>query len=597
MAAARQGKRWDSAEEDILLDELRGENTLQEIAARHRRSPGGICARLEKLLKPEQEFPSQEALFAWARSELRKGHDGLAGWAVDRATAAPDRGHPVLGTFMGLDMTAQDDREGRTPARVRSNTLTRRDEVVAMWSAATAAHSGHQAQAPTSRAELDVLATVEDTRLHEAASAVLRCRGELNLARWVLECDWPDVESLRLTAEQILTEDEDVQRIGQELLLAGLGKSSTRDREIMRMRLGFTGEAATLDAIALRFDLSRERIRQIQNKVLERARVKPTRVRRCWHHVHDTLLAALRTAGRAELDAALVLSFVELVAPLAPREVAVTLVARLCGLGAEDCRSVVAAVQEYYANRERHRKQQLQEEKKRGRLTTKVQQILDKADWPPGHTLPAGGQASPLRPPIESNRRSNPGQWISDRLGRAIGYDSEAELRVIQMLEFADDLVASYCEQPIRLSYTLYGNRHDYYPDLLVDLRDGRRLLLEVKARIDEFALYENVVKFDAATQFCRTLGWGFAAITPRGETPADLAARPVAEHIEHVLHQHLGLGPTDWRRLYPLVIEHGIRYSDIATLVLRHSWYWHKHPFRLSTTPLEGNRRWKPLA
>ena len=74
---------------------------------------------------------------------------------------------------------------------------------------------------------------------------------------------------------------------------------------------------------------------------------------------------------------------------------------------------------------------------------------------------PVGGDASPLRSPNSDNRRSKPRRWLSSRFGRDIGYDSETELRVIQLLDAADDLVASFCEQPVTISYELYGHRHD----------------------------------------------------------------------------------------------------------------------------------------
>ncbi len=433
-----------------------------------------------------------------------------------------------------------------------------------------------------------MLAGVDDARLERAGRAVIRARGELGPAGWVLECDWPGVEELEITAEQIREGDEEVQRVGAELLLAGLGKSKKRDREVMQMRLGLTGEAMTLKAIAGRFGLSRERIRQIEQNALKHARVRPgSGVRRGWHRVHDLLLAALRGGDQKTLDPDLVLSFVNLAAPVAPHKVVVTLVANLCGIEAGEGRSLVDAVEECHQERTRLYQQSLQEQKKRGRLTAKVQQLADMADWPTGQPRPAGGEATPLLSPLDPDKAySKPGRWLADRLGREVGYDSEAELRIIQMLDGADDLIASYCEQPVKLSYTMYGHRHDYYPDLLVDLRDGRRLLIEVKARLDEFALYKNVVKFEAAQEFCRVLGWGFLAVTDRLQTPITLVNRQVDASVEQALRHHLSTGPTDWHSLSPLMDENHIRFSDIATLALRHGWHWHRNPFWLSTTP-----------
>jgi hypothetical protein len=308
------------------------------------------------------------------------------------------------------------------------------------------------------------------------------------------------------------------------------------------------------------------------------------------------LLAALCPAGDSKLDPDLVLSFLELTVPAAPRQIAVPLVARLCGFGPDDSDALVTAVDERHKELVRRHQERLREEKKRGQLSAKILKLLALADWPAGQAEPASGYASPLREPNDDSNRGRPGRWKSERLGREVGYDSEAELRVIQMLELADDLVASYCEQPVRISYTLYGRRHDYFPDLLVDLTDGRRLLVEVKCRIDEFALQENVAKFKAAKEYCHSLGWGFVASTDRIQTSNDLVNRPVANRIEQALRNHLSTGPTDWWHLHPLMAECDIRHADVATLVLRNGWYWHKDPYRLSTSPLDGDLRWAPV-
>ncbi len=418
----------------------------------------------------------------------------------------------------------------------------------------------------------------------------MRAAGELRPAQWVLEADWPGIERLGITAGQIRTSVKDVQQAGADLLVAGLGHSTERDREIMQMLLGFAGDAMSLKEVAERYWLSRERIRQIQVSVIKAARVgQQTRVRRCWHHVHDTLRDALGNgAGQAQLDPDLVLSFVELVTPLAPRDLAVSLVASLCGLRTEDYRTLFAEVEQRHEERVQLRQQRALEEKKRGQLTAKLERLMARSEWPAGYANPDRSTVSPQRDPRDQAQWSRPGRWMSPRLGREVGYDSEAELRMFQLVDAADDLVESYCEQPVVIPYRLYGRRHVYFPDLLVDFRDGRRLLIEVKARLDDFAVYENVVKFEAATEYCRAKGWGFIAATDRIQTKQDLLQRHVDDRVEEALRAHLDAGPTTWLQVEPLVREHNILYSDIATLALRNSWYWHKGPFRLSAKPLK---------
>jgi hypothetical protein len=68
MGRTQAGRAWSVAEEEMLLDELRGDATLAEIAARHKRSPEAINSRLVKLLAPQQNFGGDEDLLGWAAS-------------------------------------------------------------------------------------------------------------------------------------------------------------------------------------------------------------------------------------------------------------------------------------------------------------------------------------------------------------------------------------------------------------------------------------------------------------------------------------------------------------------------------------------------
>jgi hypothetical protein len=110
MARTRAGRGWSVAEENMLLDELRGEATLLEIATRHKRSLGAITSRLAKLLTPQQKFAGGEDLFSWARLEIGHGPAGPLGWAWERAVAGVTAGHP------GPPRSAA-SRHGRRPSR------------------------------------------------------------------------------------------------------------------------------------------------------------------------------------------------------------------------------------------------------------------------------------------------------------------------------------------------------------------------------------------------------------------------------------------------------------------------------------------------
>ncbi|MFJ7210791.1 sigma factor-like helix-turn-helix DNA-binding protein [Amycolatopsis sp. NPDC098790] len=306
----------------------------------------------------------------------------------------------------------------------------------------------------------NLFAGFDDGRLEQAGRAVVKRQGALDLADWVLECDSPGIADIRLTADQLRTAGEQGKAAGEQPVRAGLARLWQRNREILLMRLGLTTGATTMAEIAQQFGLSRERIRQVQSRELDRALVTAgDGVQRGWHEAGDRLRRALVPDGQRACDPDLVLIFVEFVMPHAPREVAVTVVGRLCGGKAPSCRGLVAAVERCHHEREQRNRLAAEEERqriraseRRTRRTAKVLRLIGEAEWPPATGTPAGGAPTPVRSPGQLPRRSNPCRWWSPRLRREVSCESKAELDIVQLLDAADDLVLTCCEQPTRLS-------------------------------------------------------------------------------------------------------------------------------------------------
>ena len=81
-------------------------------------------------------------------------------------------------------------------------------------------------------------------------------------------------------------------------------------------------------------------------------------------------------------------------------------------------------------------------------------------------------------------RRSNSrmtGKFPSRKNGRMMQWESKYELETFQVLEISP-LVAAYSEQPAELKYSgVDGIEHRHYPDILVVLRNGIKMFIEVK--------------------------------------------------------------------------------------------------------------------
>jgi hypothetical protein len=180
--------------------------------------------------------------------------------------------------------------------------------------------------------------------------------------------------------------------------------------------------------------------------------------------------------------------------------------------------------------------------------------------------------------------KSFTGQWESDKIGRAVGHESGIELQLIRLLDTAP-MVTSYCEQPVVVPYQIEGEAHQYYPDLLVRLKDGRNLLVELKSRLYDFAIWPNQIKFAAATRFAHEHGWGFLAATAGTMTLRDLVEWRIEDELEDHLRHRLAKGPMDWRAMTEVRKKFDASHNDIAAIIWRNQWCWQVRPYRLSAS------------
>jgi hypothetical protein len=297
------------------------------------------------------------------------------------------------------------------------------------------------------------------------------------------------------------------------------------------------------------------------------------------------LLAALG-GDDGVLDPALVLSFLELAVPAAPKTEATRTVAALCGLHKAEGLELAAQVTKLALRLRREYEAELREERRLGKLNARIQFLVENTVWPANASSPVlGDDLRPLRTPDRAWGRSETGEWYAPSLDRIVSYESGAELWFLQRLDLATT-VRTYCEQALEIPYQLYGRRRTYYPDFVIDLTDGRRLVVELKSSVSDFALYKNIVKFDAATRFCHDRGWGFVA-TDGYRTPAYLLRKEVAPVKEKAVVDTVENGAADWSTIRALMLRHEITHADLAALVIRHKWFWQTEPYRLATSLL----------
>ncbi len=127
------------------------------------------------------------------------------------------------------------------------------------------------------------------------------------------------------------------------------------------------------------------------------------------------------------------------------------------------------------------------------------------------------------------------GRFYSHKNGRLVRYESLNEKHLLKVLE-TDPYVISYCEQPIKLEYTLNGKIGTYTPDVLAEYIDGSKTLFEAKSQEE---LDKNdprlAAKFQAAIDYCGLQDWDFSVVTEAIRTSAEyLRADVLWPHLMH---------------------------------------------------------------
>lgn len=104
-----------------------------------------------------------------------------------------------------------------------------------------------------------------------------------------------------------------------------------------------------------------------------------------------------------------------------------------------------------------------------------------------------------------TNLKKNPAGWDQ--------YDSALEREYMVELE-RDPAIRSWTKNHgIKIPYNFLGFSHQYWPDFLVEYRDGSRELHETKGLPLLFWL-STKLKGQSAVEFCKKQGWKYKVIT-----------------------------------------------------------------------------------
>jgi hypothetical protein len=163
-----------------------------------------------------------------------------------------------------------------------------------------------------------------------------------------------------------------------------------------------------------------------------------------------------------------------------------------------------------------------------------VDRIVAQVIWPSDSARFSGLDRFSVRRPLPAWTAPKVGVFESPKLGRLLQFESELELVILRQLD-ADPRVVEYAEQPVTIPYVIDGEAHEYTPDVIVRLDDGRAFVVEAKPEVG-LGDFTNWMKWASLARWCQRAGIGFWIGSPQRSISEHRGMRPDPEPRELVV-------------------------------------------------------------
>lgn len=484
----------------MLVDEIQQGLTLSELAGRHQRTPAGITGAVMRLIPPALRPDSRTRSVELLAQYLREHNDAYKQQLITdfRPTRSP-------------------------PTRSRPSELPR-DSVIRPIS------------------ELTVTMSTEINQTHDENTPLSPTASTKAVAKPTEEC---------LSATDV----------GMLITVAITCLPKSRDCEVLEMRLGIDGQPLTLAEIGKKYGLSRERVRQIQERALRKL-ARHARDEGTPGYILKNLLEPLR-----HNDKALAIWLLEAASSgfeISPRAAA-KFILHTAGYTKAKTTEVAALLPTVERPQKARSTNEAQARVARP-FKSNVSKWLEHSEWPTVVAPPPpAAQLSAYRVVNESDIAGN---FFSHKLGRTVYYESHLELEVLTALERSEH-IAYYQEQPAQIPYTFNGRQRVYFPDVFAATADGRGLLIEIKPT-DNMALTINRIKAKAGRAWAHAQGWGWLIVNNR-HTFREIEGHVIPDGKRALLESELKIrGALTWRDLLRLRNQQGLTRLDFTAYIVQ---------------------------
>ena len=174
----------------------------------------------------------------------------------------------------------------------------------------------------------------------------------------------------------------------------------------------------------------------------------------------------------------------------------------------------------------------------------------------------------------------NAGSFYSHKLNRLVLYESNLEKKFYYLLDSLDE-IAFYQEQPLKIHYQIRDESLLYYPDILLVLKDGRGIVVEIKP-IFKMGLKINLIKWSALKNYCNQNGLGLL-VTDGRYAIQQIQKHSINLNFANALLSRLQAGSIGWSEYKEIKQSYSPSRNDFIAVVLNNKLVWKLSPFYLS--------------
>ena len=362
----------------------------------------------------------------------------------------------------------------------------------------------------------------------------------------------------------------------EEIIYNLIEGSGISEREAIMFRLRYEGY--TLQDIADRFNLSRERIRQIISKVIRKTKSKFNKSKELNNMLFKEM--TYKIIGQED-DLKLYRMAIFIIQGYGEkRDIYKTIMPIL--FNKEEIIAIRKIIKKHNETKKEIIVSELQICKKNERFEEK---ILNKVIWPEhlSNIESKDYDKYTSKRKVDIYGDGINGSFYSYKINKEIEYESQLELQIIKILENSEK-VKYYQVQPVVIEYG-FNNSKNYYPDIICILNDGKTFIIEVKPIFNMFE-YKNLIKYYALKDYCIKNGYGYVMLDMKMSFEEILKIinekRSNFEFEKVVLDRLETNKELRWNDYYKISHNYDVREMDMYKLIFDKNLFYSSSPFRI---------------